>query len=95
VEIGVNRQYSRMAVPADARLLGLHREAGRRLGLEVWTHRSGGGLDANVFNARGMQAVAIGCGQRAIHTPEEHCVLADTATAAALVLEVLRVNAAG
>jgi len=95
VEIGVTRQYSRMAVPADARLLGLLREAGRRVGVEFRTHRTGGGLDANVFNARGVQAVAIGCGQRTIHTPEEHCVLADTATAAALILEVLRLNAAG
>jgi tripeptide aminopeptidase len=95
VEVEVTRQYSRMAVPAEARLLGLLREAGRRVGVETRTHRTGGGLDANVFNARGVQAVAIGCGQRAIHTPEEHCVLADTATAAALVLEVLRLNAGG
>ncbi|MBI3080395.1 MAG: M20/M25/M40 family metallo-hydrolase [candidate division NC10 bacterium] len=95
VEVEVTRQYSRMAVPADARLLGLLREAGRRVGVEVRTHRTGGGLDANVFNARGVQAVAIGCGQRAIHTPEEHCVLADVAAAAALTLEVLRLNAGG
>ncbi len=95
VEVEVTRQYSRMAVPPDARLLALLREAGRRAGVEVRTHRTGGGLDANAFNTRGVQAVAIGCGQRAIHTPEEHCVLADVAAAAALTLEVLRVNAGG
>jgi len=95
VEVEVTRQYSRMAVPADARLIGLLQEAGRRVGVEVRTHRTGGGLDANVFNALGIQAVAIGCGQRAIHTPEEHCVLADVAAAAALTLEVLRLNAGG
>jgi tripeptide aminopeptidase len=95
VEAEVTRQYSRMAVAADARLVGLLREAGRRVGVEVRTHRTGGGLDANAFNARGIQAVAIGCGQRAVHTPEEHCVLADTAAAAGVILEVLRLNAGG
>ncbi|HEV8664113.1 MAG TPA: M20/M25/M40 family metallo-hydrolase, partial [Candidatus Methylomirabilis sp.] len=95
VEAEVTRQYSRMAVAADARLVGLLREAGRRVGVEVRTHRTGGGLDANAFNARGIQAVAIGCGQRAVHTPEEHCVLADVAAAAGVILEVLRLNAGG
>ncbi|MBI4391678.1 MAG: M20/M25/M40 family metallo-hydrolase [candidate division NC10 bacterium] len=95
VEVEVTRQYTRMAVPAEARLVGLLRQAARRVGVEVRTHRTGGGLDANAFNANGIQAVGIGCGQRAIHTPEEHCVLADVAAAAGLVLEVLRLNAGG
>ena len=95
VEVKVTRQYTRMAVPAEARLVGLLQEAGRRVGIETRTHRTGGGLDANAFNAKGIQAVSIGCGQRAIHTPEEHCVLVDVAAAAALTLEVLRLNAGG
>ena len=38
---------------------------------------SGGGADANVFNARGLSCVNLGNGMTAIHTPDEHIAVAD------------------
>jgi tripeptide aminopeptidase len=38
---------------------------------------SGGGADANVFNARGLQCVNLANGALLIHTPDEHVAIAD------------------
>jgi len=38
---------------------------------------SGGGADANVFNARGLQCVTLANGMMEIHTPDEHIAVAD------------------
>ncbi len=38
---------------------------------------SGGGADANVFNARGLECVNLANGMMEIHTPEEHIAVAD------------------
>ena len=41
------------------------------------TRLSGGGADANVFNARGLQCVNLANGMMEIHTPDEHIAVAD------------------
>ena len=38
---------------------------------------SGGGADANVFNARGLKCVNLANGMMEIHTPDEHIAIAD------------------
>jgi tripeptide aminopeptidase len=38
---------------------------------------SGGGADANVFNAHGLECVNLANGMREIHTPSEHIAVAD------------------
>jgi tripeptide aminopeptidase len=38
---------------------------------------SGGGADANVFNARGLRCVNLANGMMEIHTPDEHIAIAD------------------
>ena len=38
---------------------------------------SGGGADANVFNARGLSCVNLANGMMEIHTPDEHIAVAD------------------
>jgi tripeptide aminopeptidase len=38
---------------------------------------SGGGADANVFNARGLRCVNLANGMMEIHTPDEHIAVAD------------------
>jgi len=50
--------------------------AARALGIEprLWT--SGGGVDANVFNGRGLPCVALGIGIEDPHSPKEHIAVA-------------------
>jgi tripeptide aminopeptidase len=48
-----------------------------RAGYDVSYVLSGGGADANVFNARGLRCVNLANGMAEIHTPDEHIAVAD------------------
>jgi tripeptide aminopeptidase len=49
----------------------------RRSGLEPTYALSGGGADANVFNARGLSCLNLANGTNGIHTPDEQIAVAD------------------
>jgi tripeptide aminopeptidase len=49
----------------------------RSSGFEPSYALSGGGADANVFNARGLSCVNLANGMMEIHTPNEHIAVAD------------------
>jgi tripeptide aminopeptidase len=49
----------------------------RNAGFEPTYALSGGGADANVFNARGLSCVNLANGMMEIHTPDEHIAVAD------------------
>ena len=46
--------------------------AAAALGIEPRLRASGGGMDANVFNARGLACVGLGIGDEDAHSPNEH-----------------------
>jgi tripeptide aminopeptidase len=50
--------------------------AARALGIEPRLRPSGGGMDANVFNGRGLPCVALGMGIENAHSPGEHIAVA-------------------
>jgi tripeptide aminopeptidase len=52
-------------------------EALERAGYAPTYALSGGGADANVFNARGLRCVNLANGMTDIHTPDEHIAVAD------------------
>jgi tripeptide aminopeptidase len=49
----------------------------KEAGFEPSYALSGGGADANVFNARGLSCVNLANGMMEIHTPDEHIAVAD------------------
>ena len=54
---------------------------------------SGGGADANVFNARGLTCVNLANGMMEIHTPDEHIAVADLEGMVEVTLELVAVAA--
>lgn len=46
--------------------------AARSLGIEPGLWYSGGGMDANIFNAKGLTCVGLGIGMEDPHSPQEH-----------------------
>ncbi|HEU4972208.1 MAG TPA: M20/M25/M40 family metallo-hydrolase [Gaiellaceae bacterium] len=50
---------------------------------------SGGGADANVFNARGLRCVNLANGALLIHTPDEHVAIADLEGMVEVTLELI------
>jgi len=94
VEETVSRDYPRLRLTPDLRIMRLIADAGRSLGREVTVRRTGGGLDANIFNERGIAVATFGTGQHEIHTLNEYLNVPESLRAAELMLECIRLNAA-
>ncbi|MBI2997775.1 MAG: M20/M25/M40 family metallo-hydrolase [Deltaproteobacteria bacterium] len=95
VESRVAREYDRMDVPEGSGIVRLVRSAAENLGIEVRTMATGGGCDANVFNRKGLEVANLSTGMREIHTVKEWLDLKDLYLSAQMVLEIVRLNAAG
>ncbi len=94
VEAKIERDYDRMDVPESAPIVQLVHAAARNLHLDVKTHATGGGCDANVLNQKGLVVANLGTGMREIHTVNEWLDLKDLYLSAQMVLEVVKLNAA-
>ena len=95
VEAKIERDYDRMDVPESADIVKLVHAAAKNLQLEVKTLATGGGCDANVFNQKGLVVANLSTGMREIHTVNEWLDLKDLNLSAQMVLEIVKLNAAG
>jgi tripeptide aminopeptidase len=95
VEAKIERDYDRMDVPESAPIVQLVHAAAKNLNLEVKTGATGGGCDANVLNQKGLVVANLGTGMREFHTVKEWLDLKDLQVSAQMVLEIVKLNAAG
>ncbi len=86
----VQRDYDRLFIPEDARIIQLVRTAAQALGREITLWRTGGGSDANILCAKGLEVANLGTGQHEVHTVREYVRLSDMVQSAELVLETLK-----
>jgi tripeptide aminopeptidase len=77
VEAEVVEVYRGYAFAPDDLPVRIARQALERCGYPVSLARTGGGADANVFNAAGLPCANLANGMAAIHSPEEHITVAD------------------
>jgi tripeptide aminopeptidase len=77
VEITGGRAYSGYRHEPDAPAMRLAAEGLRRAGKEPSYRETGGGSDANIFNARGIPSVVVSCGYENAHSVEEYMAFAD------------------
>jgi len=77
VETEVSETYAGYRFRRDHQVVVLAEAALERCGYVVRPALSGGGADANVFNARGLPCLNLANGMTAIHTPDEHIAVAD------------------
>lgn len=89
----VQRDYDRLFIPEEARIVQLVRHAARTLGREIVLWRTGGGSDANILCAKGLEVANVGTGQREVHTVREYLLLDDMVRSAELVLETVKLHA--
>lgn len=83
-------EYPRMAVSADSTLVQGAVAAAHRLGRQLELLPGGGGSDANIFNAAGIETVILATGMTDVHTVNESVALADMAGVAELLVEIIR-----
>jgi tripeptide aminopeptidase len=93
VTVDVRRQYEVLDVAEEASIVGLVQAAAAETGRVCRTRATGGGSDANVFAARGIEIANLGCGMREIHTVNEWVDLKDVVATAELVVAAVRLNA--
>jgi len=89
-EIKVTRLYTTYTFDENTPIVQWVSQAMRSMGIQPLLHPTGGGSDANVFNAKGMSVVQISAGMHAVHTSEEHASLAEMLTTAQIILAAIR-----
>jgi tripeptide aminopeptidase len=81
--------YPLMSVSEEHPLITIAAKAAKGLGRKLRLDMTGGGSDANIFNAQGLATVIMGIGMQNVHTTSEHIRLDDMVATAELVLEII------
>lgn len=89
VETEVSESYPGYRFRRGDPIVELAATALERCGHEVRTELSGGGADANVFNARGIPCLNLANGMADIHTADEHYAAADLEAMVDVTLELV------
>ncbi|MGD8718216.1 MAG: M20/M25/M40 family metallo-hydrolase [Candidatus Zixiibacteriota bacterium] len=92
VEIKWEEAYVSYRLSDDTDPVELFRLAARAADLMPKLVAGGGGSDANVFNARGLPAIVLGCGFEKIHTTDERIAVASLAKLAELATALVTVE---
>lgn len=95
LDLEVTRAYEGYRLTEDTPVVREVMTALRAQGLEPLLMPSGGGSDANIFNALGVTTVNFSTGMEAVHTPEERIRLSDMVAGARVLEEVLRRRSRG
>ncbi|MDP1793686.1 MAG: M20/M25/M40 family metallo-hydrolase [Acidimicrobiales bacterium] len=95
VEITWTREYEGFTASEDDPAVTLVSAACADAGLAPRLYTTGGGSDANVFAATGVDTLALACGMSDVHSTEERLAVADMNALTELVLAVARRMAAG
>ncbi len=89
VEEKVWRDYNRMNLSSDVPIVQAVLKAAKTCGYNVKTNATGGGCDANIFNAHKISVPNLGTGMYQIHTVNEWLDFKETSQTADVVLEVV------
>ncbi|MHB1343539.1 MAG: M20/M25/M40 family metallo-hydrolase [Thermoleophilia bacterium] len=95
LDLDVVMEYRAFGLSRNHPVVRLGRAAVESLGLEPRYVSSGGGSDANEFNARGVPTINLDCGMMRVHTPEEYIGVADLVTLVRLVEAVITLARVG
>lgn len=93
VEIDVSEGFRGYRHAPDSPLLEIGARAAALAGLEVRLADSGGGSDANAFNAAGLPALTLGVGFENAHSPRERMSLERLGELATMTAAVVRAAA--
>lgn len=95
VEAELERDYEIFNTPEGAPIVRLAQMAAQGLGRTLHLGATGGGSDANVLQAKGLEVANLGTGQREMHTVREYLDVREMVRSAELTLEMVRLNVSG
>ncbi len=88
-EISVVRSYNAYRYTPETPVVARAARAARRLGFQPSYRDSGGGADANVYAAAGINCAVLSTGMDDVHTAQEHIAIADMVDSARLLQEIV------
>jgi len=93
VEIKNESAYVTYELGMEDPVLTVGMAAAERLGLEPLLRVTGGGADANIFNANGVPTTVLGCGMQNIHRHDEYVRISDMVKSTQLVVSIVQTAA--
>ena len=90
MSLDLHQEYPAMHVDKQAEILQLIGTAADAIDFDLQIKAAGGGSDANIFNAHGIQCVILGTGMNKVHSVEEEVKVADMVQIARLLVEIIR-----
>lgn len=94
IEIEVRPQYRSFHLAAESAAIRVAAAAVRSIGRRMKLETTGGGSDANIFNAHGVPTAIIGCGYDSPHSARERMEVAEFEPLGRLAVALIRVAAA-
>ncbi|MGI4789176.1 MAG: M20/M25/M40 family metallo-hydrolase [Janthinobacterium lividum] len=94
LDIKNENAYSAYELGMDDQVLTIGMAAAERIGLESLLRVTGGGADANIFNANGFPTTVLGCGMMNIHRHDEYVLISDMVKSTQLVVSIVETAAA-
>jgi len=95
VKIQVVRAYNGFTLTDEDDVVRLAVRAVQAIGVTARLEATGGGSDANIFNAHGIACTNLSTGMMRVHTTEEYIAVEDLVRTARIVLELVRVDNEG
>ncbi|MDQ2799671.1 MAG: M20/M25/M40 family metallo-hydrolase [Armatimonadota bacterium] len=93
VDIRNENAYQTYELGMEDSVLKIGLEACDRIGLESLLRVTGGGADANIFNAMGFPTTVLGCGMVNIHRHDEYVRISDMVKSTQLVVSIVQTAA--
>ena len=95
LEVNVERDFPATHIPENHPVVTLAQKAAANLGRNMICKPSGGGADANIFFEKGIFTGVLGTGMKDVHTVGEFVAVADMVKSVELLIEIIRLHAAG
>ena len=86
----VSSDFPSMSVTEDASVVKLARAAASAVGHDLNVRLGGGGSDANIFNAHGVEMIILATGMTRVHTHDESVAVADMIHVTEQLVEIIR-----
>ena len=95
LEVNIERDFPATHIPENHPVVVRARQAAANLGRNMICKPSGGGADANIFFEKGILTGVLGTGMKDVHTVGESVAVDDMVKAVELLIEIIRLQAAG
>jgi tripeptide aminopeptidase len=90
VKAEVKTDFPSMTVSENAPVVVMARKAAEAVGHVLEVRLGGGGSDANIFNAHGIEMIILATGMEQVHTHNETVAVADMVHTTELLVEIIR-----